>query len=122
MDTLWLDVRYALRRLARSPGFTAVAVLTLALGIGANNAIFTVVNGVLLHQVAVEAPDRIVTVFTSDERQRGSVFSSVLPVSEPNFEDFRDQNTVFSGLVATQGAGMTLGSGGDPEQVGAALV
>ena len=121
MDTLWLDIRYALRRLARSPGFTALAVLTLALGIGANNAIFTVVNGVLLHQVAVEDPDHLVTVYTSDERQKGSVFSSVLPVSELNFEDYRAQNTVFSGLVATQGAGMTLGSGGDPEQIGAML-
>src|SRR5215472_2955697 len=121
MDALWLDIRYAFRRLAKSPGFTAIAVLTLALGIGANNAIFTVVNAVLLHQVAVDHPEQLVTVFASDERQKGTPFAATLPISEPNFEDFRTQQTVFSGFIATQGGGVTLGSGAEPEQIGVTL-
>ena len=121
MDSLWLDIRYGLRRLLQTPGFTAVAVLTLALGIGANNAIFTVVNAVLLHPIAVGQPDTLVNIYTTDQRQGNGAFADIPGTSELNFEDYRDQNTVLAGLAGIQPTGLTLGSGGDPEPIGGQL-
>ena len=88
------DLRYALRSLARSPGFTTVAVLTLALGIGANTAIFSVVNGVLLRPLPYPRPDALMQVET--------VFQSGAAgnVSYPDFQDLREQNTSFADLAA----------------------
>jgi len=121
MDSLWLDIRYGLRRLFQTPGFTAVAVLTLALGIGANNAIFTVVNSVLLHPLDVDHPETLVSLYTHDTKQ-GGANSEIPGTSEPNFEDYRAQNTVLTGLAGVQGAGATLGSGGEPEPIFVQLV
>jgi macrolide transport system ATP-binding/permease protein len=116
------DLRYGFRRLLQAPGFTAIAVLTLALGIGANNAIFTVVNAVLLHPIAVGQPETLVNIYTTDQRQGNGAFADIGGTSELNFEDLRDQNTVLSGLAGISPAGLTLGSGGDPEPIGGQLV
>ena len=121
MDSLWLDIRYGLRRLLQTPGFTAVAVLTLALGIGANNAIFTVVNSVLLRPLDVDHPETLVSLYTYDQKQGGAA-NEIPGTSEANFEDYRAQNTVLTGLAGVQGAGATLGSGGEPEPVFVQLV
>ncbi len=94
MDILNQDLRYALRRLARSPGFTMVAVLSLALGIGANTAIFSIVNSLLLRGLPVEAPEELVEIYQSDDDY------AYLTLSYPDFADLRDSNEVFSDVVA----------------------
>ena len=94
MDILSQDLRYALRRLARSPGFTLVAVLSLALGIGANTAIFSVVNSLLLRGLPVEAPEELVEIYQSEDDY------AYLTLSYPDYADLRDSNEVFSDVVA----------------------
>src|SRR5260370_15227093 len=84
MDTLIRDIRYGLRMLRKSPALTLVAALSLALGIGANSAIFTVVNAIFLNPLPVQEPERLVSVFTTDQRNRRG-FAAFLPNSEPNF-------------------------------------
>lgn len=91
MDSLLKDVRYGFRALWARPGFTAIAALSLALGIGANTAIFTLVNDVLFKPVPVAEPRNLVVVSTTDQRNPGN-----LPMSHLNFQDIRDQNQVFS--------------------------
>lgn len=116
MTTWTRDARYALRMFARNPGFTAVAVLSLALGIGANSAIFTLVNAVFLAPLPMAGADRLVSVFTTDQRNRGGL-NAYLPTSWPNIRDYREHADVLAGLTAHQGIPLSLGSGGDPEQV-----
>jgi predicted permease len=118
MGTLWQDVRFGLRMLVKSPGFTMVAVLSLALGIGANSTIFTLVNAVLLNPLPVADGERLVAVFTTDERNRGFVFgNAAMPMSRPNFADYRSQNSVFTGLAAYQGLPLAYSGRGEPEQI-----
>src|SRR5215208_7045420 len=107
------DIHYSLRMLWRRPGFTAVAVVTLALGIGANTAIFSVVNSVLLAPLPYEDPDQLVMVW---ERQVISN-TSQQPVAWLNFEDWKAQNKVFEQLAASRGATFNLTRGGETERV-----
>src|SRR6185503_10529612 len=103
-DALQQDLRYAGRALRRNPGFTLVAVLTLALGIGANTAIFSVINGVLLRPLPYPTPDRLVRVFTSF---RGSG-TERYAVSQPEFIDYKGLTQVFENAAAFSGASLTL--------------
>ena len=81
------DLKYGLRMLVRSPAFTLIAALSLALGIGANTAIFSLINAVLLRPIPVDDPARLASVFTTDQRNPGN-----LPLSHLNYTDLRDQN------------------------------
>ncbi|MBI5383195.1 MAG: ABC transporter permease [Verrucomicrobia bacterium] len=98
-EATWQDIRYGLRTLWKNPGFTAVAVLTLALGIGANTAIFSVINGVLLRPLPYPEPDRLVTLWERNP-QRGIEQERV---SGPNYLDWCAQNSVFSSLSVSPG-------------------
>src|SRR5689334_1257071 len=93
METFWQDLRYGFRVLRASPGFAAVAILSLALGIGANTSIFSVVNAALLKPLPVTEPDRLVFVFN------GSRTSPYSVSSYPDFIDYRDKNEVFTDLL-----------------------
>ena len=98
MFSILQDIRYALRTLRRAPGFAIIAIITLALGIGANTAIFSIVNAVLIRPLPYQHPDRLVRVLESNPR-RGL---SVTAVSPANFIDWKQQNTAFSDMAATQ--------------------
>ena len=112
MQTLLQDLRYGARMLLKKPGFTLVAVITLALGIGANTAIFSVVNAVLLRPLPFKEPDRLVMI-----REMKLPQFPEFSVSPGNFLDWKRQNTVFERLVAIRGASFNLIGAGDPEQV-----
>ena len=111
------DLRYGLRMLAKSPGFTIVAALSLALGIGANTAIFSMVNVILLKPVPVSEPDRLVSVFMLDQRNPGN-----LPFSHLNYKDVRDHNQVFSGMAAFSFAQLNWSNATESEQIPAQVV
>jgi putative ABC transport system permease protein len=112
------DLVYAVRGLTRNPLFTAAAVLTLALGIGANSAIFTVVNAVLLRPLPYPAPDRLMMLWTYNPRQGYNKDVSAYP----NFDDWRRQSASFDGMSAYFGASFTLTQAGDPAEIGGAIV
>jgi predicted permease len=117
MTTLLQDFRYGVRLLARTPGFTLAAVLSLALGIGANTTIFTIINAVLLNPLPVADPAQLVSVWTTDARNRGPL-AAFLQTSPLNYRDYRDKNRVFSGLAAHQFVPLNLSGGtGEPQQV-----
>ncbi|HYK88698.1 MAG TPA: ABC transporter permease, partial [Acidobacteriota bacterium] len=96
IENLIQDIRYGIRMLAKNPGFTVIAVLTLALGIGANTAIFSVVYGVIFRPLPYRDPDRLVTLWTNWLEKPGSRSA----VSLPDFRDWESQNSVFEGLAA----------------------
>jgi len=118
MSILLQDVRYAARALARRPSFTAVAVLTLALGIGANTAIYSVLQAVLFDPLPFREPDRLVRIWES-RPDRGWNRASF---TRANFWDMKARNRTFEGLGAFRGASMTLGGFDYPEQVSAGFV
>src|ERR1700739_597896 len=104
MHTFWQDVRYSLRMLGKNPGFAAVAILSLALGIGANTTIFTVVNAILLHPLPVRDISRLVEVDTMDTKtQVTAARVTKLGMSYPNFQDYARENQVFSNLTGVAG-------------------
>jgi predicted permease len=107
METLWHDLRYGFRVLRASPGFAAVAVLSLALGIGANTSIFSVVNAALLRPLPVTEPDRLVFVYNGNRADPYGVSSY------PDYLDYRDKNEVFSDLLAY--SSITMSARGDDQ-------
>jgi len=111
MTTFIQDLRYGLRMLAKNPGFTAVAVLTLALGIGANTAIFSVVNGVLLRPLPYADPGRLMTVYETS-REFGQ-----MSVAYPNFLDWRRENHAFTDIAAYRGDDFNFTGSGQPEHL-----
>jgi len=113
METLWKDLKYGARMLAKSPGFTVVAAIALALGIGANTAIFSVVNAVLIRSLPFRDPGRLVTVWennrTRDRKQN--------VISAANYLDWQDQNSVFDQMAAMFDSRTNLTNVDDPEEL-----
>lgn len=111
LTSLPQDLRYGARVLAKSPGFSLIAILTLALGIGANTAIFSVVNGVLLNPLPFHHPDQLVSMFQEIPNfKNGSI-------SYPNFTDWRRMNTTFADMAAYRSSGFNLSGHGEPERL-----
>jgi putative ABC transport system permease protein len=114
---LWQDLRYGARMLRKTPGFTTVAALTLALGIGANTAIFSIVNAVLLRPFPYQAPERLMII--QERENAGGGFSP----SYPNFVDWRTQNTAFESISAVRGnESFNFTGAGEPERLQGRLV
>ena len=118
-DLALQDFRFAVRMLVRKPGFTIIAVITLALGIGANTAIFSVVNAVLLRALPYEDPERILMVW----RTQPELGISEHPISPANFLDWQEQQTGFEEMAAYEpGLGFNLTGSGEPERISGARV
>jgi putative ABC transport system permease protein len=116
METLLKDLRYGVRTLTKNPGVSLIAVLTLALGIGANTAIFSVVSAVLLNPLPYREPDRVVSIWENvPEHGRWRA-------APANFLDWKKQNTVFEDVAAFGGSTATLTGDGDPEQLSGTAV
>jgi len=111
MMSFWQDIRYGLRVLGKNPGFTAIAILTLALGIGANTALFSVVNGVLLNPLPFPSPDQLLAVYS----KTGTFQES--SISYPNFLDWQKDNHSFAALSAFRSDDYNMVGAGEPERV-----
>ena len=124
IDDLTSDLRFAFRTMARNPGFTLVVVLTLALGIGANTAIFTLMDQVLLRVLPVKDPERLVVLDAPGPNQgsRHSQSASLAGISYPMYVDLRDKAEVFDGVIAHWPDSVHLGVKGATEQVQADVV
>ena len=118
METLLRDIRFGLRSLLKRPGITAIAVFTLAVGIGANTAIFSFVNGILLRPLPYPEPDRLALI-TETALKRGV---PEMGISFPNFLDWRAQNSVFQDIATYQGSNFAVTGGGEPEQLRGARI
>jgi len=101
LASIWQDVRYGLRMLRKNPGFTAVAVISLGLGIGVNTTIFSFVNALLFRPPAVQAPGELLEVFNQNIRGHG--IESYMPLTYPDYLYYRDHNQAFSGILAFDG-------------------
>jgi len=113
MDTLWQDINYAFRTMAKNRAFTVIAVLTLALGIGANTAIFSVVNSALLRPLPFHDPDRLVMIWGDNPKKDWPQ----LPVSMPTFFDLREQSKSFTSMGAWTQGSFTMTGVTEPEDV-----
>src|SRR2546426_10814039 len=118
MQTLWQDLRFGARMLLKKPGFTLIAVITLALGIGANTAIFSVVNAVLLESLPYRAPEELVLA----QHVYETTGAKSVSVSYADFQDWRAQNHVFTDLAIFRPNGFALAVGNDLEQIRGANV
>jgi predicted permease len=124
METLIQDFRYGIRTLLKNPGFTAIAVLTLALGLGANTAIFSLTDQILLRRLPVEKPEELV-VLRSPGPKSGRVWSdsdSAASLSYPLYKELRDNNNVFSGLLARFSVPLSVSGEGQTERASGELV
>ncbi len=121
MDGFLKDLRFALRMMLKSPAVTAVAVASLAVGLAANVTIFSVVNALFFKGIQVEKPEELVVLFGTDTKQQ--FLGNQLPISRPNFEDYRDRNQVFSSTINLTflGASLQLGEG-EPQPIGMQFV
>ncbi|MBI4747706.1 MAG: ABC transporter permease [Acidobacteria bacterium] len=115
MESVWQDIRFCVRMLLKSPIFTVVVVLTLAFGIGANSAIFTVINAVLLQPLPFEKPAEL--MFVHDKTPAFQMTS----ITYLNYLDWRNQTQTFEGLAASRLATVTLSGMGEPERIGVRL-
>jgi putative ABC transport system permease protein len=124
MTGLWPDLKLALRVFSRTPGFAAIVVLTLALGTGANTAIFSLLDQVMLRLLPVERPDRLVVLSASGAFSGWSNIQSdtVLPVSAPVYEGLRDRTPVFSGVLAHYPTSIHLSIEGQTDDVSGDMV
>ncbi len=111
MTSFWQDIRFGLRVLAKNPGFTAIAILTLALGIGANTALFSVVNGVLLNPLPFPNPDQLVAVYAKSPNFQES------SIAYPNFLDWQKDNHSFASLCAFRSDDFNMSGAGEPQRV-----
>src|SRR5271167_4687056 len=116
MESLIQDLKYAARMLLKSPGFVLIAVLTLALGIGANTALFSIVNGVLLRPLPFPSPNELVVV-----SEKSAIFDN-FSISYPNFQDWQRSNSSFSSLVAYRNDDFSITGSGEAERVRVGMV
>src|ERR1700749_4880720 len=115
MRIFWQDVRYAIRSMLKSYVFTAVAIITLALGIGANTALFSVASGVLLRSLPFAEPEHIVFIWINNPRQQ--MDADKLPAPPADFLDWRSQNRSFDKMSAFYTSSFTLMEGDAPERI-----
>src|SRR5262249_44381723 len=114
IEGIWEDIRYGIRMLIKKPGFTAVALVSLALGIGANTAIFQLIDAIRMKTLPVRNPQEIVDVHITDMRKaRGSRNSWHETVNNPAWEQIRDRQQVFDGIFAWSGEGFDISASGE---------
>src|SRR5712692_5817047 len=120
---MWNDFRFGLRTLRRSPVFTSVAILSLALGMGANTAIFSLLSQVMFRLLPVADPERLVLFHTEGQREGAASSDNHEAVfSYPMYKDLRDRNQVFDGVIARSSAPVSFSYGGQTERARAELV
>ncbi len=117
MSGIWLDLKFGARVLARNPVLTLVAALSLAIGVGANTTVFTIVKAVFLKPLPVEDPSRLVSIYRTLETQMAGAAGGFVQVSYANYEDVRDRTSGFETLAATTFGAFSVASGGEPEQI-----
>src|SRR5271165_2874630 len=123
VETFAQDVRYGLRSMWKSPGFSLICILSLALGIGANTTIFTIVNAILLNPLPVSDISRLVQIDTVDSKTKVTQANATkLGMSYPNCQDYQRQNQVFTGISCFTFATLTWSGQSEPRQLQGQLV